>query len=142
MAVSDLRASIRGSARSVFSGVFRDGFHVNRSQIYLNGRHPQRFPFNAWTAGMHDADRSSSGDVIALPRPTKDDGMSARRERVDIFHELTQPSGSHSHEIVAPCELQADVNCGDPGYTRNHNPTSRIRSWKSGFYDFSGFVSS
>jgi len=22
------------------------------------------------------------------------------------------------------------------------NPTSRIRSWKSGFYDFSGFVSS
>ena len=82
---------------------------------------------------MDDTDGSSFEDVIALPRPTKDDRMSARRERVDIFHELTQPSGSHWHEIVAPCELQADVNCGDPGYIRNQRtPNTSLRIQQSG----------
>src|ERR1700688_2884831 len=80
---------------------------------------------------MDDTDGSSFEDVIALPRPTKDDRMSARRERVDIFHELTQPSGSHSREIVAPCELQADVNCGDPGYIRNHKDAQYFASYST-----------
>jgi hypothetical protein len=80
---------------------------------------------------MDDTDGSSFEDVIALPRPTKDDRMSARRERVDIFHELTQPSGSHSHEIFVPCELQADVNCGDPGYIRNHKDAQYFASYST-----------
>jgi hypothetical protein len=37
---------------------------------------------------MDDTHRSIAEDVIALPRPTKDDRMSARRERVDMIHEL------------------------------------------------------
>jgi hypothetical protein len=38
---------------------------------------------------MDDTHRSIAEDVIALPRPTKDDRMSARRERVDMIHELS-----------------------------------------------------
>jgi hypothetical protein len=69
------------------AGAYR--FHVNRCQICLNGRRPQSLPFNAGTARMDDTHRSIAEDVIALPRPTKDDRMSARRERVDMIHELS-----------------------------------------------------
>ena len=54
--------------------------------------------------------------------------MSTRRERVDILPNLPV---AIRNEIVAHCELQGNVNCGDPGYIRNHKDAQYFASYST-----------